>query len=282
MTKPTPPRRTRQEMAKYVIYSINELGISINPNSRLMQMYKALTDSDRIIQFDDPHFVTALEAQRDLQVFSFIFDQFKNSDSLKFKTILKKAFGDSILPQNDFDNSPGRDLQFELYIASVCKNAGFMPVEFEEPDILCSLNNEKYSIAAKRIKNTSRLEKHIKKATKQITQRGLSGIIAIDIAFALNPGNKCFYVPLNDTDYFKAVKSVSIDPLLRKYEMRIKKWLANDLVLGIMFHFHQIRMDTDKEWGVSSMTYWFNTNDNKKNEFLLFTNQYDTGLPNYI
>lgn len=97
---------------------------------------------------------------------------------------------DSVLPQQDRENSPGRDAQFELYLAAICQNAGLLPVDYEEPDVTCTVEGTKFGIAAKRLKRLSQIKNRIRKAADQIKNANLPGIIALDLSFARNQGNR--------------------------------------------------------------------------------------------
>src|SRR5262249_50585828 len=100
---------------------------------------------------------------------------------------VKKCRSDSTLLELDKEWTPGRDAQFELYVAAVCKQAGLLPVEYREPDVVFSIGNLRYCIAAKRPKSIRAIDDCLRDACKQISCRILSGFIAMDtsLAFAL-------------------------------------------------------------------------------------------------
>ena len=149
-----PPRRTRSENATFVVESIKALGLRVPAGSRVMQMYRTLTDEGRpLIQPADPDFETALEAERDLQVLAFAFDvAAAHPTDQKFRDLVKLTLGDSVLPQDNRKQSKGRDFQFELFIAAICQNAGLLPVDRKEPDVTCAVQGVTYGLAAKRVK----------------------------------------------------------------------------------------------------------------------------------
>ncbi len=107
------PRHTRTEAAAYVIAQFQSL--DLEPPSRVSEMHRVLSRGS--IPFEDPDFFTALESQRDLHQLLFIFEQLgMHKDNPRFRNIVKHLLNDSALPQHDQD-SPGRDRQFELYLA---------------------------------------------------------------------------------------------------------------------------------------------------------------------
>ena len=155
--------RTRVENAAYIIDQVRGLGIDPAPSSRLMQMHRVLNSG--VIPYGDARFPTALEAERDLQQLGFVFDQLQSHrDDREFKSLVKKALDDSVLPQDDQQGSLGRNSQFHLYLAAVCQNAQLCPIAFDEPDLTCGLDGTLFGIAAKRIKSSVQVSKRIKKA----------------------------------------------------------------------------------------------------------------------
>jgi hypothetical protein len=86
-------------------------------------------------------------------------------------------------------DTPGRNYQFQLYVAALCTNAG-IPTRHEEPDITCNVGVTTYGVAAKRLKTIDSLEVNVKKAADQIVRAGFPGIIAIDLTTARNPTNR--------------------------------------------------------------------------------------------
>jgi len=107
---------------------------------------------------------------------------------------LRRLVGDKVLPQDDPDQSPGRDAQCELFVAALCLKAGLKPVFNESPDVRCEMHNQIFGVAVKRIKAQPerfdrRFEQRMRQAARQIANSGLPGIIAADISQSLNPTN---------------------------------------------------------------------------------------------
>ena len=276
-------RRTRTENAEFVIAHIKTFGFSPNSQSRLMKMYSALTNPTKIITPDDPRFKTALEAERDFTVLGFVFDQ---SDmyptDAEFQRLVKKVISDSVLSNEDRDQSTGRDAQFELFVAAICQNAGMHPVYREEPDITCHATGIKFGIAAKRIKNINRLEKHIRKAADQIQRTELPGIIALDTCIALNRNNEPITIQIPDEQFVPLYKK-TIKDFIDNYHENFQDWVRGKGVRGIVIHDQQVRFQPNNEWSLEGMTMFVNTaqiNYRRNQESAMFTKQYKTGLPN--
>ena len=276
-------RRTRAETASFVIASVRALGLEPHAQSRLMQMHDALAKAEEIIQPDDPKFEIALEAQRDMTLLEFVFDQtIAHGDESGFASLVKRALKDSVLPQDDLGQSKGRDAQFELFVAAVCQNAGLVPVDYEEPDVTCSVERVKFGIAAKRIKNISNLKRRVTRAAQQIETAQLPGIVALDTCLAMNRSNARITKSIPDHE-FGAGYGQAFTRFLDDYHRRIYDWVDGKGVRGVVFHDHQLRLEPTGLWGLSSMTFWLSTaHDDKqaKREFSSFRQGYLCGLPN--
>jgi hypothetical protein len=96
--------------------------------------------------------------------------------------IERAFFQDVAVPADVSTHSPGRDLQFELYVAARLQMAG-MPPSFAEPDIRSRLSGWPFVVAAKRAKSRNGLLRQIRGARGQIEKAASDGIIAIDYSF---------------------------------------------------------------------------------------------------
>jgi hypothetical protein len=209
--------------------------------------------AESIIERHDPKYEIAVEAERDMQLLAFAFDQFVPAErTLAFKEVLKRIVSDSPLPQQDRGNSPGRDAAFELYVGAVCRSGRFLPVNFEEPDVTCVWQGIKYAFPAKRIKSEKRIIERVTEATKQIKRSGLPGVIALDTCLAFNPDNlRIRQIP--DTvfwsEYFQNLKVT-----WSQYHAKIQNIIARADVLGIVVHDYIIREQPDNQISLAGMT----------------------------
>ena len=275
--------RTRSQNAEFVIASIRELGIQPHPQSRLMRMHHVLTTAEGIIAPSTPEFETALEAERDMQTLGFVFDQIqrKSSDTV-FRQLVKKAFKDSLLPQEDRQQSRGSDAQFELFIAAVCNNANLRPVMLEEPDVTFHMEGNKFGMAAKRIKSTVTLKQHIRKASEQIIKSGLPGIIALDTNVAFNRNNDRVNKPIPDNRFGLLYKQ-AINHFVSDYHDKFQDWVRGKGILCIVIHDQQVRYEPNEGWHLVGMTMYVNTTQqgqSMRDEFSLFQSSYSRGLAN--
>lgn len=271
------------ENAEFVIERIKALDFYVNSQSRFMKMHRVCTNSAGFIQPNDPEYETALEAVRDLQVLAFVFEQADiHSTDDEFQRLVKNALNDSLLPQEDRNNSNGRDSQFELFVAAICQNAGMLPILREEPDVTCHAGDIKFAIAAKRIKNVARLEKHVRKAANQIKKTGLPGIIVLETSLALNLNNRRLTIPIPD-EIFGPLYSEAINCFVKGFYDKIQQWINKKNVRGIIIHDQQVRFQSNGDWSLEGITKFINParkNNCRKRDFAIFRKQYKAGLPN--
>ncbi|MBW8003202.1 MAG: hypothetical protein FVQ80_14475 [Planctomycetes bacterium] len=244
-----------------------------------------MTNPTELIQPDDPRFETALEAERDLQVLGFVFEQADmHPTDAEFQPLVKKALKDSLLPHEDRSKSKGRDAQFELFVAAICQKAGMHPVSCEEPDVTCHVGDIKFGIAAKRIKNVTRVEKHVRKAAHQIENARFPGIIVLDTCVALNRNNERITTQIPE-EQFGYIYSEAINHFVDDFYDNIQDWVCRKGVRGIVIHDQQVRFQPNGEWSLVGMTKFVNPaskNNHCKRDFTMFTKQYKMGLPNLI
>ncbi len=248
-----------------------------------MQMHRVLTDGDGMIAPDDPDLEVALEAERDMQILGFVFDEAAaHPTDTRFDSLVHTALKDSLFPQADRGGSKGRDAQFDLFVAAVCQSAGMLPVEREEPDVTCFVDGIKFGIAAKRVKNVERLLERLGDAADQIKRSCPRGIIAIDTCVALNRNNRRITVPVPDVE-FGRLHAKAMDQFIDVYHDRIQAMVRGKGVLGLVVHDHQVRWRPGSDWGLESITRFVYTtrgNERRNREATAFWEGYKRGLPN--
>lgn len=273
--------RTRASNTAYVIDQVRELGLSPHPTSRLMQMHRVLSRGH--VPYEDPEFSTALEAERDMVLLGFIFDQVQaHRDKPRFHGLVRKLLKDSVLPQKDRDESPGRDSQFEMYLAAVCQNAGLLPLDYEEPDITCTIEKSKFGIAAKRVKSLPQVKKHVCKATKQIRTSNRPGVIALDLSLAWNPKNLPIVSHL-ESQLYVPVARLKTRQFFDKHYQNIYRWVANSGVLAVVVFEWVVRLRADKKWGLDGMMNWLETTRDDQQavrDYAIFHQGFLRGVPN--
>ncbi len=274
--------RTRIETAKFVIDSFRALGINPHSQSRLMRMHRLYTEIAGVIPPTHPQFETALEAERDMQQLAYILErEHAKSAHAGFKCLLRKVVDDSVLPQDDRGESKGRNTQFELYVAAVCQAAGFLPVDYQEPDVTCTIKGAQFGVAAKRLMSVNQTKKRVPKAARQIEATGVPGVIALDTTLALNPNNIRVTAPIPEREFVRRWRK-AINDFLSEYEQRIRNSVSGRGIVGVVVQDHQVRYHPDGEWGLVGMTFRFCTaeDDASKTLFDSFQYPYLRALPN--
>jgi hypothetical protein len=246
-------------------------------------MQGVLAEAAGVIEPNDPRFEAALEAERDMQILAFALGHAEAlHKSANVGSLVKRVLNDSVLPQDDRRKSSGRDAQLELFVAAVCESAGLVPVDYAEPDIICTLDGVRVGLAAKRVKNVSRLVKRVKEAAKQLARARLRGIVVLDTCLALNPTNERIITPMPD-DEFRDLYRQAFNRFLDDYACQIYEALVGYGVLGLVFHDHQVRVSPHGEWGLASMTVSLCTapgDEQIVREFSIIAHRYTSGLPN--
>lgn len=246
-----------------------------------MKMYRVVAASTPSIPATDPDFEIALEARRDMTVLAFILEQAHAKQTVDgFLGKLSRVCDDSVLPQDDPKDSPGRNTQFELFVAAICQAARLFPVEYSEPDVLCALDGMRVGIAAKRIKSDKQIKKRILKASKQIQQSGQPGFIALDTSIALNPDNRRIGTVIPEEEFGKQYGD-AMNASIASYEHILKNLDDRDFVIGCIVHDQQILPDSDGNWMLTGMTTAVPIAASTEGTtlFFRFWSRYSNGLP---
>lgn len=270
--------------ATYVVDSFLSIGITLHCESRFAKMQRAYLDDKGeprdCIPVDDPEFEVALEADHDVRMMEFFFDQILTTGNIQeYNQILEDVARDSALPQMDREESLGRNKQVELFVLAACMKAGFNQVRLEEPDVHCAIGRKEYGIAVKRIKSLSQFEKRIRGAANQIKKSGLPGIIVTDMSLAFNRNNNQFTVPVSGGAFWSEWK-YQADKFFSNYDPRIRCWLQPKNVRGIIMHDHISRWLPNRKWATQFLTYQFSAykRGRKLTDFEKFSQVYLTGV----
>ena len=130
------------------------------------------------------------------------------------------------------NTASARDFQFESFIGAVCELSGYA-VRFDEPDIVVTENDKAFGIAAKRPRNERRIENNCKKAVRQIRNSGMSGLIALDLSFALQ-ADKC--VNTNDLRGAQVHVEEVVNGFIHENNARLQQLCRDECVLGVLAH----------------------------------------------
>jgi hypothetical protein len=278
--KPEP--QTRKEQAEYVAERLTDFGVRINPSSRIGRMLRILRRPE-IIEPDDPDYTVVLESIRDMYQLRLIVDTMDaHRESSEFKLAASLLRKDSALPQDEHRDTPGRNHQFQLYVAALCTKASLL-TRHQEPDVTCVVGSTLYGIAAKRLKTIGALEENIKDAADQVRRAGIPGIVALDLTLAQNPTNRCITSSLETQLYVHLSRARSHD-LFEKNGEVIRQAVAGKGVLAVWTYESTLRLTTNRTWSHDCWSFWFDTTLDESGERLLNEFQADflKGAPNLI
>jgi hypothetical protein len=275
-------QRSLSDAANYVLEQFDLFGIQIPEDSRIKSMYNSVCNEDGssrgFISENNPDFNVAREALRDFSQLEFFFDQITNdSKKSNYSSILKQIAKDSVLPQDDKQESRGRDAQAEVFVFAVCKKAGMNPL-FEEPDFTCYVEDKKYGIAVKRIKNLSKIKTRLCEGARQIQDSGLSGIISVEVTIAVNSKNYNI-VTKKDEQKLKEWWTKKMEKTVN----RELKDFQSEQVRGIFLHEH-CPVCFEGCYELRTMNYGISTAKSSagKDEWRKFKAVFLSGLPNLV
>lgn len=274
--------QTRVENAAYIIERIESLGIEVQPTSRVMVMLRTLELG--YLPYDHPKFPIALQSVHDMYQLRLIVSQLDSQiENPEFKRRAKLMLKDATMPQDCGQNTPGRDTQFELYLAAVCLAAGLDSVTLEEPpDITCSADGLKFGIAAKRLKTLNNLEEHIKKGADQVRRSGCAGIVALDLTGARNPTNEPILSQLQSQLHVQ-LAHIRNYRFFNKHHQDIFRWVAGTPVRAVLVFELTLRVTTAQSWSHDGMMCWLPTtqgDEQAEHELELFSSAFLQGMPN--
>jgi hypothetical protein len=237
-------RLTQRAMAKAVLeWLVSHPQFGVSNENRLSKQCQLVVNSKGIIQNSNRNWRIFVQSLKDVQEYWFIIQTLGDKLlRLPFLDVFRCSLDDSTHPIDSGEYTPGRDKQFELFLAAIAARAGLTVNRFGSTgaDWIMTATSKSWSLEAKRIKNFNRLEKHIRKAAKQIATSKIGGIIAVDISLAANP--KCSplsrFVP--DTEINEA-HDVRTNALVREKLELVVEWIGSANVGFVLLHDFVIR-----------------------------------------
>lgn len=206
--------------------------------NRLSSQCRLIVRTKGIVQNDDRNWHTFIQSLKDVQEYWFIIEILgEKLLQLPFLDVFACSLDDSIHPMDSGESTPGRDRQFELYLAAIAARAGLTVARSGSAgaDWILTAPSGRWSLEAKRIKNFNSLEKHIRKAAKQIATSKIGGLLAVDISLAANPECSPLSGFVPDSDIIKAHKDRT-NALGKKWQEPIAKWIGSASVGFVLLH----------------------------------------------
>ena len=246
-----------KRIAARVLRELAELGVRVDPSSRIAQQANSYLDPKgilpQIIEPDHCLFQTTLEAMRDLKQIAYILQRLRDAvPQGVLAARLKRLVEDNVLPQDTRGNSFGRDVQCELFVAALCQQARLFAELHESPDVRCRIGRQTLGLAVKRIKSVDhfeeRFEQHFRKAVVQIVESRLPGIVVVDISRSGNPANWRVPPNVSSEQLYCGVGSV-MDRVEVRFRQHMLHWVKGSTVHGFILLDHHVRQDAIGGWG---------------------------------
>jgi len=216
-----------------IAQKLRDAGIRLPEASRFgryLRSARSMTQSD---SSKLPHAQLALNLMTEIREMNLILQELPRSPEVPgWQSKMHTALKGSLLSAEDGADSAGRDAQFELYLASAFRAAGF-DVTLDEPDVTFQMDGQTFGIAAKRVKSEKTVEKRIREASKQIERSGNPGIIALDITYLYDSTTLKIVNHLDDVSARgrNIADEFAMDAARR---MESGGWLAGDLTFCLM------------------------------------------------
>jgi hypothetical protein len=231
--------------------------LRISNANRLSTQCQLIVKRKSIVQKDDQNWRIYIQSLKDMQEYWFIIEILgERLLQPPFLDGFTRSLLDSTHPTDSREFTPGRDTQFELYLAAIAARAGLKVDRSgsEGADWVITAPSKRWSLEAKRIKNFNKLEKHIKKAAKQITTLQIGGLIAIDISLAANPNCSPLNTYVPDSEIIKA-NDERTRAFINEKMKPITDWIGSASVGFVLLHDFVITPDWDsgvrkEPWGV--------------------------------
>lgn len=190
------------DIARSVRQLFTDLGVQIRPSSRIARQ---IADTEAFgHMLADPYAKTAFSANADIALtemkqLGVIAKFFRGAhEDEEVRSLLQSLVKDSSSPFVG-DETPGRDAQFELYCAAVCRRALYM-IARDEPDFrvtplvgLAGVLGE-VGLAVKRVKKEPKLAKRLREGRRQL-EASKSGFIVMDTSMLFNRPQAGLSVP---------------------------------------------------------------------------------------
>jgi hypothetical protein len=156
-----------------------------------------------------------------------------------------------------------------------------LPIEYEEPDVTCTIAGIKFGIAAKRIKSVSQVKDRIRKAADQIARAKLSGVIALELSLAWNLSNAPIISQIQ-SQMCPLILDAQSRQFFDEHREDIDRLVAGKRVLAVVAFNSRILLQPDNHWGLAGMTTWYSTTHDQKadHEYKTFYDGFMSGVPN--
>lgn len=252
------PRLTHRAKAEQVAEWLRDHPkVAVSSENRLSQQCRLIIETKGVVQDDHKQWRIFVQSLKDVQEYWFMVEVL--GDDLAqppFLDRFNRSLKDSPHPADSGADSPGRNTQFELFLAAIAKWAGLM---VDRPggagaDWVLSTSQERWSLEAKRIKSIEKMKMRIEKGASQIIRSQIGGVIAIDVSLACNPSCKPLSRFFTDDELHNA-QEARLRAFVDKYQVPVAEWIGSANVGFVLLHDFAIRpasatSPTQEPWGL--------------------------------
>jgi hypothetical protein len=237
-------RLTHREMAETLsewLRTHPQLGVSAE--NRLSRQCRLIVETGGIVQDSHPQWRIFMQSLKDVQEYWFVIEILKERlVEPPFLDRLARSLKDPIHPVYSGASTPGRNAQFELFLAAIATRAGLAVGQLDDAgaDWILSLSAKHWSLEAKRIKSPSKMEKRFREAANQIVKSRIGGVIAMDISLVGNPNCKPLARFRTNTEISTA-HAARMDAFIREYQQPMRRWIGPANVGFVLLHDFVIR-----------------------------------------
>ncbi len=230
-------RRPLAETVEQVKGLIERLEMRVPPSSRVGRLVRF---ADQLMRERPKRWPADPKVSRlvfycmlELESLASILSQFQATDrsrttQLKLRTLI---LGE-VLPEDDRDRTPGRDVQWELELFSIMRRGGLRP-RFDEPDLVVQVQGLELGIAAKRVKSWKKAQERVSEAGEQIVRSKRPGIVALEFTSISSdpPG----FLVIENLDRFIEARNEWWNKMLKANRDTQMGKVDNTYVWGLLF-----------------------------------------------
>ena len=152
-----------------------------------------------------------------------------------FETVLQGHYHTLDGPTHD----PGRDKQFELFVAAKLARSGLRP-ELAEPDVVVDLGGRQVGIAAKRPRRMQAIQKALRTGRRQIRDTGHLGFIAVDASMYPLAHGQLIMGLLDSPAHAAGATVLQLNDVIRRSWPLLRRILVDEPACtgtaGLLFH----------------------------------------------
>jgi len=226
--------RLRQRVQEFEA-RLRDAGLRVIGSSRVGNYRRILARVARVIESPEDDFDFRLLHQAIVecsQLLLIVEELARKPEVLGWRSKAQELLSGHDFPEGKEVHSPGRNTQFELYVAAVCRRAGYH-IELAEPDLVVEAAQVRRGIAAKRLKSLGKLKDSLHDASNQLKLSGLSGFVALDLSPSLAASNDEPHVARN-RDEAKVIWSETLGKFIRDNRLLIRNSVDHGIAFGLL------------------------------------------------